>query len=168
MSAIDFEKDLKYLPNIEGNRCFFCGTDNHLGLKMKFYTDGKKVYSSTTIPAHLCGWNNLAHGGVVTALLDEIMSWSSSYLLKKIILTKTITVDFIKPVMIGDDLIVEGEVAEQVNDKEAIMKGYIYNSNRELLTQSTGTFALFSIEEGKKLGVMEEKFFDEVEDFFNI
>ncbi len=168
MNAIDYEKNLKCLNNLEGNRCFYCGPNHPSGLKMKFYTDEEKVYSSITIPDQLCGWNHLAHGGVVTALLDEIMSWASSYLLKKIVLTKTITIDFIKPVFIGEELRVEGEVFERINEKEVIMKGYIFNNDGELFTQSTGTFALFTLDEGRKMGVMEEKYFNDVEThFFN-
>ena len=39
MTAIDVTKDIKEVPNIGGNRCFFCGTDNPSGLYMKFFSD---------------------------------------------------------------------------------------------------------------------------------
>jgi acyl-coenzyme A thioesterase PaaI-like protein len=49
-----------------------------------------------TVPEHLCGWSKMVHGGVVTTILDEIMSWSALYLLKKVIVTRTMTIEFIK------------------------------------------------------------------------
>ena len=49
---------------------------------MTFYTNQTAVYSKITVPDHLCGWNNLVHGGVLTTIMDEIMSWATIYFAK--------------------------------------------------------------------------------------
>lgn len=160
------QKSCKEMPNIGGNRCFFCGDENPQGLSMKFFADGEKVFSNLTIPEYLSGWNNIAHGGITSALLDEIMCWTASYFLKKLVLTRSLTIDFIKPVMTGDPIRVEGKIGEAVNDKEIIMKGSIYSGNNELLAQSTGKLATFTLEQAKDMNFLDRHSLKEAEMMF--
>jgi uncharacterized protein (TIGR00369 family) len=94
---------------------------------MTFYTDEAAVYSKITVPDHLCGWNNLVHGGVLTTIMDEIMSWAAIYLLKRVPMTKSISVDFLKPVYVGNPLKAEGTILDNKGKHEALMEGRIYN-----------------------------------------
>jgi len=163
MNAIDYKKNLKQIPNRDDHNCFACSPGNSSGLKMEFHTDEKKVYSWVTVPEHLCGWENIAHGGIISTILDEIMSWSAIYLTKRIIMTKTMSVDFLKPVIIGNELRTEGELCERLNEREAVMKGSIYNSRGEMVARSKGTFALFTPDAIRKMGIMDEKAIDTLE-----
>ena len=74
-ARMDINPTLKPLRNRRDHHCFACGPQNPHGLKMTFYTDERSVYSWVTVPGHLRGWDNLIHGGVISAILDEIMSW---------------------------------------------------------------------------------------------
>jgi hypothetical protein len=85
---------LKSIPNSENQTCFACGPNNPSGLKMKFSTDGKRVYSLIHAPSTMTGWDQTVHGGILTTMLDEVMGWGVICLLKKIGITKSITVDF--------------------------------------------------------------------------
>ena len=59
-------------PNSE--MCFVCGRSNPVGLYMQFYDDGElQVVSDYTVPAHYQGYPGIVHGGVVAAMLDEIV-----------------------------------------------------------------------------------------------
>jgi len=147
---------LKQLPDRVENPCFACGKDNAFGLKMTFYTDEQSVYSFVSLPNHLCGFKNIVHGGIISTLLDEIMSWSAIYLLDRLILTKSMTVHFVKPIFVNTDLTVQGYVLDHMNDREAKMTGKIYNKNDELCAYSEGQFALFTAESIKKLKIMDE------------
>ena len=62
---IDFTNLASYkkVPNQEDGACFACSPINEKALKMKFYTDEESVFSSLQVPAHLCGWSNVVHGG---------------------------------------------------------------------------------------------------------
>ena len=86
---------------------------------MKFYTNEAAVYSKLIVPDHLCGWNNLVHGGVLTTIMDEIMSWAAIYLLQQVPMTKSIRVDFLKPVYVGNSLKAEGTVLERKGKHKA-------------------------------------------------
>lgn len=152
---MDFSR-LKHIPPREQSNCFGCGTENNIGLAMRFYTDDVKLYSKIIVPDHLGGWDNITHGGVISTMLDEIMSWTAIYLLKRFILTKTMTVNFYKPVRLGDELVIEGEVVERINDRESLMKGKVTNKDGIVCADSTGVFALFTRDAVLKLGLAAE------------
>ena len=148
---------LRELPNRDDHNCFGCGAGNVYGLRMKFFTDEKSLFSWLTIPDHLCGWENLAHGGVLSTILDETMGWTTIHFLKKFALTHAMTVTFHKPVYIGEEIRVEGRVVEVRGEREASAEGRLYKGENTLCAKSTGTFRLFTTEAIARLGVMEEE-----------
>jgi len=149
----DLKDDLKILPTRENHNCFGCGPTNTSGLQMQFHTDGKALYSWLTVPSHFCGWSNFVHGGVITTILDEVMGWSAIYMLKTLTLTKSITVDFLKPVYIDDELRAEGRISRRDSEREVLMEGLLYNSKDKLCSRAQGTFATFPPDVGAKFGL---------------
>ena len=135
---------------------------------MKFYTNDVSVFSAETVPRHLCGWNNLIHGGVLSTILDEIMSWAAIYLLKRITLTKSMTIDFLKPVYIGHPLKAEGKVLELKGKHEAVMEGTLSNSDGTICTRSIAHFAIFSPAVARRLGIADEEHLNWFERIYNI
>lgn len=151
------------LPNLKDHKCFGCSPVNPSGLQMKFYAKGESVSTWVRVPEHLCGWNNLVHGGVISAILDEIMGRTAMYNLKTLVMTKSMTIDFLKPVFIGEELRAEANALEIKNNREAIFEGHLYNEKGRLCARSTGTFALFAPEVLRKKGVVEEGLIDDLE-----
>ena len=149
--------NLKEIPNTDGHCCFGCSPANPSGLQMKFLTDDTTVFSRVVVPEHLSGWANLVHGGVLSTILDEIMGWAAIYLLKRITLTKSISVEFLKPVSIGTVLDVESKVREVEGKHSVTMEGAIFDAEGEVCARSQGTFALFSGAVAKRLGVANEE-----------
>ena len=64
---------MKKQPNSE--MCFVCGRSNPVGLYMQFHNDGEhEVVSEYSVPAHYQGYPGVVHGGVVAAMLDEVVA----------------------------------------------------------------------------------------------
>jgi uncharacterized protein (TIGR00369 family) len=124
---------------------------------MKFHSNGESVVSWVTVPGHLVGWSELVHGGVLSTILDEIMTWSAVHLLKKVTVTKSMTIDFIKPVFVGEELRAEGRVAEYAGKNEVTMEAFIYNPKDDLCTKSQGTFALLKPQVAQRMRVVDEE-----------
>ena len=158
----------KKLPNNRDHRCFGCSPLNPHGLQMTFYTNEMAVYSKVKVPEHLCGWNNLVHGGVLSTILDEIMSWSAIYLLKRVAMTKSMSVDFFKPVYVGNLLKAEGTVLDKKGKHEALMEGRIYNEDNVCCASATATFAIFSPAVAKRLRITDNESFKWFEQIFNL
>ena len=72
-----------------GNRCFACHPDNEHGLRLKFFADDERgeVFTKITPEHKFAGFPNILHGGIQSALLDEVAFWTMFDKLKKIGLT---------------------------------------------------------------------------------
>jgi uncharacterized protein (TIGR00369 family) len=138
---ISKKENLIKIPHIEGIKCFGCGHSNPIGLKMDFYADETFVYSWLTLAEHYCSYDKYVHGGIVATILDEIMTWAALYFTKKFVLTKSINVNYLKPVFTDTKIRVEGKVMEHLSEREVIMEGCVYN-NDELRAKSTGEYVL--------------------------
>lgn len=64
---------------IDDGRCFACGTENEIGLHLRFEPDGDGVLSRTTLDEKFQGWRGITHGGIAVALLDEAMAYAAGY-----------------------------------------------------------------------------------------
>jgi uncharacterized protein (TIGR00369 family) len=123
---------------------------------MRFFTDGTVVYSRLQVPAHLCGWSRIVHGGVLTTILDEIMSWAAIRLLQRIAVTQRIEVEFLKPVHVGADLQAEGRVRSSGDKNDAVTEGLITDARGDVCARATAVFKIFSPAVARRLGIADE------------
>lgn len=151
---------LKPIVNLDGQTCFGCGTNNPVGLHMTFLTDDQRVYSFVTVPRNMAGWDTTVHGGVISTILDEIMGWSVIYLLRKIGVTKTMTVSFKKPIQVEQPLTVVGAIDEQTSERQVLVTGAIYTADGTLCATSQGTFAAMTAPTAVRLGVMRSEYME--------
>ncbi len=152
------QEGLKKIFNLNGQTCFGCGENNPIGLQMQFLTDDLRVYSFVTVPGVMAGWDQTVHGGIISTILDEIMGWTVIYLLKKIGVTKTMTVEFIKPLSVGNRLTVIGAIQEIQSERQVLITGEIYSDEGTLCARAQGTFAAMSAQTAVRLGVMGDEY----------
>ena len=119
------DADFKPLPTSADHNCFACSPANAAGLQMTFFASDDAVYSRIAIPEHLCGWNGVAHGGVVSTILDETMSWAAMVLLKRLGFTQKMTVEFFKTVAVGALMVAESRVLAVRDSREAVIEGVL-------------------------------------------
>lgn len=90
--------------------CFGCGTDHPTGLHMSITAgEGLTVTGVFTVSEHHQGAPGLAHGGVLSTALDEILG-SLNWLLAGPAVTGRLECTFRRPVPVGTDLVVHAEV----------------------------------------------------------
>ena len=157
---MDMENEGGFVPlkTFSGDgHCFACGAKNPFGLHMKFFTDGNVVVSNIAVPRHLCGWGDLVHGGIISTLLDETMSWSAIHLLKRLILTRTMEIEFILPVTPNTLLRTEGRVEERIKNTEAIVSAVLRDDAGRDCAKAKGRFALISVKMMRRMKIMGEQ-----------
>ena len=159
MPMPDFEQ-LQPVVNIAGQTCFGCGRDNPIGLHMDFHTDGARLYSRVRIPAAMAGWDTTVHGGIISTMLDEIMGWSVIHLLGKIGVTKTMTVTFVKPIGVEEELVVIGAIEQVPSERLALVTGEIYTAAAVLCARARGEFASMTPQAALRLGVMSSAYME--------
>ena len=92
----------------DNNRCFACGKENPFGLQVNpdIAPDGARVTIECTPPGHFQGWANVIHGGILSTLLDEAITYVGIASFDCPAVTAQLEIKFKKPAMTGDKLIV--------------------------------------------------------------
>lgn len=135
---------------------FAAGPKNSRGLGMRIFRNDSIVRSSFSVPGYLgrqCGY---VHEGILTTMLDEVMAWAVLVFLRLNVFTKSITVNYHKPVPVNDTLRIDAWLKERTGDREAVVSGEIYNSSGELCVTSTAVFSLMTRDYVKSLGLADE------------
>jgi uncharacterized protein (TIGR00369 family) len=96
---------------IDDGRCFICGKDNPIGLKAQFIIDPEQRRAETTvqIPEQFQGWQGITHGGIISALLDEICAQACMGSGMQVV-TSELKLRYRAPVPTGSTIRVIGEV----------------------------------------------------------
>ena len=92
--------------------CFFCGPDGD-GLKMKIQFKDAIVFCDFILAAKFQGYDNVAHGGIVAGILDEVMWWTIFLETKKICLTRKLDTEFLRPVYCGASYTAKGKLLHE-------------------------------------------------------
>ena len=141
------------LPRVD-RECFGCGIDNVHGLQMQFETNGNRLRSSLTMEPRFRGWSNLTHGGILATILDETMGWTVLRLTGCFMLTKSMTVTYLKPIRIGTQLEITGYIKERDNKRSAVAIAEIRDMDGDLCAVSEGNFALFTREQFQAMQIL--------------
>ena len=90
------------------NHCFVCGRENPYGLQVNpdIAPDGTQVKIEYTPPSHFQGWANIVHGGILSTLLDEAITYVGIAYFDSPAVTAQIEIRFKKPALTGNKLIV--------------------------------------------------------------
>jgi uncharacterized protein (TIGR00369 family) len=98
------DSDLTPLPHGAMNRCFGCGPENRMGLRLKFFVDSQgTVVCHTRLARRFAGPPGHAHGGIIATLLDEAMS-KANRARSVTAMTRHIEVDYLRPVPLSAEL----------------------------------------------------------------
>lgn len=89
--------------------CFICGENNPSGLHLKFSLLNGKVQTEFISQKNHQGYENIVHGGIISALLDEAMV-KAALLQGMPAVTAEIAVRFKTPLATGEKSIVEAEI----------------------------------------------------------
>ena len=119
--------------------CFVCGRDNSIGLHVHFFQDGDDcVHAEFTPREEHQGFPGVMHGGLVTALLDEIIG-RTAIAKDYWCMTARLQVRIKKPIPIGAPLKVKGEI-ENCNGRLLNGRGEIRLADGSLAAEAQGTF----------------------------
>jgi uncharacterized protein (TIGR00369 family) len=130
--------------------CFVCGDANTKGLKVRFNVDDDLVWVDTVLDTRHEGYPGYAHGGVISALLDESAGWACSVASGRLFYTVELTVRFKLPVPGGQLITVKARCTQSNNREEkgrtqafnrlARAESWIENQQQQVLASAHGLF----------------------------
>ncbi len=110
--------------------CFGCGDENPIGLHLQFSPTADGVAAAfVPEPAHQ-GFDNVIHGGIISAVVDEAMAWATTRAGVWAV-TAEIAVRFRNPLAVGEPATVTARVTEN--------RGRVVSTTAELTRDSDGT-----------------------------
>ncbi len=120
--------------------CFGCGQKNPIGLKLNFKWDGKTARTEFTPTRFYQGWPKILHGGIITTMLDEAMSYAVRFSGVDF-LTARIQVSFKRPILIDERLVITGSIARN-KGRFLEVKADVSLPDGTLMAEGTGTFVV--------------------------
>jgi len=121
--------------------CFACGTRNPIGLGMRVEYAPDRAFCRIVLSKHFQGWSEIAHGGIVSTLLDEIMAHAVFHHAGKA-LTARLNIRFRSMAPIGKPLDVSGWI-DQRKKRVIEAKGEIrLSEDKSLVAQGESRFLL--------------------------
>jgi uncharacterized protein (TIGR00369 family) len=126
------------------NKCFGCGGDNAGGMKLTFEQDNvnRKIVGRFVLGERYQGGGGFAHGGIIAMLLDEAMGKVCRFREVRAV-TAELTVEYLKPVSVEQEIVVEGRETEQ-KGRNLFLAGEIRNAAGEILARGRGRFVVIS------------------------
>ena len=119
--------------------CFACGDENPRGLHVRMYATREGAFARYTPERAHQGYDGTVHGGIVTALLDEVMAWSM-FLRGGWGVTARLTVTFREPVRVGEPLLASGRIARDRGRGVETAATLVRESDARLLAEAEALF----------------------------
>lgn len=118
--------------------CFGCSTSNGRGLGLVFERGDDVVEARTTLSEEFAGYDGLAHGGIVSTLLDEAMGWAILELAGRFAVTRSLSVSFRRPVLIHRELRVRARIAAEEADGSLRVEAEVLDARGRLSASAVG------------------------------
>jgi uncharacterized protein (TIGR00369 family) len=129
-----------------GNPCFGCGEANPQGMHLRFDRDDQRqrVVGRFRLGAEYQGATGFVHGGIIATVLDEVMSKVSRFFDVRAV-TAELTIEYLKPVRVGDEIAVEGFNTRR-EGRQLYHEGEIRDGAGTLLARGRGRFVAVDLE----------------------
>ena len=130
-------------PN-PSNKCFGCGGDNAGGMKLAFEQDNvkRRIVGRFVLGERYKGGGGFAHGGIIATLLDEAMGKVCRFREVRAV-TAELTVEYLKPVSVDEEIIVEAHETEQ-KGRNLFQAGEIRDAAGQVLARGRGRFVVIA------------------------
>jgi uncharacterized protein (TIGR00369 family) len=119
--------------------CFACGRANPAGLHLELRFGPNRAEATFTAERRHQGYDGITHGGIVTALLDEVMGWAIFHQGIWAVTTR-FALTLRRPVRVGEEVIASGELTRD-RGRGLEVRGEVRRAaDGELLASAEGTY----------------------------
>lgn len=99
---------------LDNQFCFICGKNNPIGFKATIEVDreNQSAQCTLTVPKEFQGWKEMVHGGIISALLDEV-SAHAGMTVSDTVVTGELKTRYHKPVPVEHEVTASARVVSQ-------------------------------------------------------
>lgn len=125
--------------------CFGCGVDHPTGLHVLVHAgEGLTVTGRMVVTRDHQGAPGLAHGGMLTAVLDEVLG-SLNWLIGLPAVTARLEVDFRRPVPVGTELLIDARITG-VHGRKVFMEAQARFDDGQVALSAAAVFVSVPLE----------------------
>jgi acyl-coenzyme A thioesterase PaaI-like protein len=120
--------------------CFVCGRENPMGLKLEFHTAKPgTVEAKINLPKDYEGYPDIIHGGILSAIMDEVTGRAQISLKDRFMVTAQLTTKFRMPVLVDQNYTVIG-VAGDIRGRVSMSTGQILDMDGRIMAEADAVF----------------------------
>jgi len=109
-------------------------------MNLTLHTDGQIVQTDFVLsPGHV-GFKDTLHGGILSTVLDEVMSWACAVSTKRFAYCAELTIRFARPGRPGDPMLAKAELVANRRGKIFDAKGEIRTRDGALIATGSGKY----------------------------
>jgi acyl-coenzyme A thioesterase PaaI-like protein len=131
--------------------CFGCGQDNPIGLRLNLRLEGDRLKSSFVPKKAHEGWPGTVLGGIITALLYEIME-NLMYRQGAITMMRGMEARLRSPASVGKKLLIESWM-EQRSGREISVHSELKDEDGKLIAQGKASLVELNQDQIERLGI---------------
>jgi acyl-coenzyme A thioesterase PaaI-like protein len=117
--------------------CFGCGPLNPDGLQLKFEPSDEGSVAEYVVPARFQSWAGMAHGGIVSLMLDEAVGWAGWHAGHPGV-TGRLQVSLRRPLKLGEKVRIVGRV-ENVRRSLVYVSAFVEGADGSRVADATAT-----------------------------
>lgn len=134
-----------FLPTYD--ECYVCGQAHPRGLRIRFSADSSgQVYADFSPDDTQTGYERVVHGGVISALMDELLGWTVVVRTGRMAFTGELTIQFLKPALAGHRYRASARVVAD-HGRYWESEGDLCDEGGRIYTRARGKYHLFSEEQ---------------------
>lgn len=130
------------LPTYEG--CFVCGQSHPWGLRARFNALPSGQVQTLFVPDQIhAGYEGMVHGGIISALFDELLGWAVVMQTGRMCFTAELTVRYIKPIRLGAQYVATANPGSE-HGRYWVSEGFLRDAGGKLHAKAQGKYFLLS------------------------
>jgi uncharacterized protein (TIGR00369 family) len=129
------------------DHCFVCGSRNGTGLQLKIVSGNGEARAEFQPDARWEGYPGVVHGGVLSAVFDDLMFHAIYSVIKQLAVTASLEVCFHLPARIGTRLYCYARIVEpgaQGYGRLVKVEGEIRDQDKRVLATSKSQYVMMS------------------------
>ena len=131
--------------------CFGCGTENPIGLRLDMRLEDGQLTAEFFPREEHQGWPGVIHGGVVAALLYEVLE-NLSYYLGLFTMTRSMETRYRRPAAPGNKIVARSRLVDR-SGRILNVSATLTGEEGELLAEGTATLVVLSQAQKERLGL---------------
>lgn len=129
---------MKTLPHTRS--CFVCGSQNPMGLNLRFTVDDAGVHTVFVPREEHIGFSHTVHGGILATLLDEIMAWACIAQGGQLAYAAEMTTRFLNVVRPGVEVFATAKIVENKRGRLFMAEAELRLKDGTILATGSGKY----------------------------